>query len=125
MMGATQKQDQLLGSIKAYVESRGVAPTFEEMRQRMQLGSKSGIYRMVLALEERGLIRRLPNRARAIEVVAEGSRDAATPVTTDKALAALLRPEQIEYINKMAAAEHIQPSTLLRDMVEAWREGDL
>ena len=65
----TRKQLKLLEFINERVTWDGVPPSFEEMKVAMKLRSKSGIHRLVKALEERGYLRRLPNRARAIEVI--------------------------------------------------------
>ena len=65
----TQKQHQLLLFIAREIEKRGVSPSYDEMRTALDLKSKSGIFRLLGALEERGFIRRLPHRARALEVV--------------------------------------------------------
>jgi repressor LexA len=64
----TQRQHQLLQFIYGYLRDRGVPPSFEEMRVALRLKSKSGIHRLITGLEERGYIRRLPYRARALEV---------------------------------------------------------
>ncbi len=65
----TQRQHQLLKFIQDYVDQHGVPPSFEEMRSALKLKSKSGIHRLITGLEERGYIRRLAYRARALEVV--------------------------------------------------------
>lgn len=65
----TKKQHELLSYIRTHQEMSGVSPSFDEMRGALALRSKSGVHRLVTALEERGFIRRLPNRARAIEVM--------------------------------------------------------
>jgi repressor LexA len=65
----TQRQHQLLRFIHGYLREQGVPPSFEEMREALRLRSKSGIHRLITGLEERGYIRRLPYRARALEVV--------------------------------------------------------
>lgn len=65
----TKKQHQLLLFIKKRLDSAGVAPSFDEMKEALDLKSKSGIHRLISALEERGFIRRLPHRARALEVL--------------------------------------------------------
>jgi repressor LexA len=65
----TQKQYELLKFIHERLKEAGVPPSFEEMKEALDLRSKSGIHRLITALEERGFIRRLPNRARALEVV--------------------------------------------------------
>ena len=65
----TKKQIQLLEFIQARMARDGVPPSFDEMKMALDLRSKSGIHRLVTALEERGFIRRLPHRARALEIV--------------------------------------------------------
>jgi len=65
----TKKQFELLRFIHERLKESGVPPSFDEMKDALDLRSKSGIHRLITALEERGFIRRLPNRARAIEVI--------------------------------------------------------
>ncbi|MBN9433032.1 MAG: transcriptional repressor LexA [Bosea sp.] len=65
----TRKQYELLLFIQERLKEAGVPPSFDEMKDALDLKSKSGIHRLIKALEERGFIRRLPNRARALEVV--------------------------------------------------------
>lgn len=65
----TKKQHELLIFINDRIKDSGVSPSFDEMKDALELRSKSGIHRLITALEERGFIRRLPNRARALEVV--------------------------------------------------------
>ena len=65
----TKKQLQLLDFINKRVQRDGVPPSFDEMKEALDLRSKSGIHRLITALEERGFIRRLAHRARAIEIV--------------------------------------------------------
>src|ERR1700745_1805178 len=65
----TSKQYELLRFIHERLKESGVPPSFEEMKEALDLRSRSAIHRLITALEERGFIRRLPNRARAIEVV--------------------------------------------------------
>jgi repressor LexA len=65
----TRKQHELLLFIDERLKRDGVPPSFEEMKEALDLRSKSGIHRLITALEERGFIRRLPNRARALEVL--------------------------------------------------------
>lgn len=65
----TRKQLELLDFIRVRMESDGVPPSFDEMKEALDLRSKSGIHRLITALEERGFIRRLAHRARAIEIV--------------------------------------------------------
>ena len=82
----TRKQYELLRFISERLKESGVPPSFDEMKDALDLRSKSGIHRLITALEERGFIRRLPNRARAIEVIklpelqaAAGNRRGFTP----------------------------------------------
>ncbi len=65
----TRKQNDLLRFIHERLKESGVPPSFDEMKDALDLRSKSGIHRLIMALEERGFIRRLPNRARALEVL--------------------------------------------------------
>jgi repressor LexA len=65
----TAKQRELLLFIDDRLRDGGISPSFDEMREALDLKSKSGVHRLISALEERGFIRRLPNRARALEVV--------------------------------------------------------
>ncbi len=87
----TAKQHELLLFINRRLEESGISPSFEEMKDALDLKSKSGVHRLISALEERGFIRRLPNRARALEVVKmpenQGSKaaEAVAKVTTPPA----------------------------------------
>ena len=65
----TRKQKELLDYLTEHAEKSEVSPSFDEMRDALGLASKSGIHRLVSGLEERGYIRRLANRARAIEIL--------------------------------------------------------
>ncbi len=65
----TRKQHELIRFIQQRLEDTGISPSFEEMKEALDLKSKSGVHRLISALEERGFIRRLPNRARALEVL--------------------------------------------------------
>lgn len=65
----TRKQHELLLFIHDRLKESGIPPSFDEMKDALDLASKSGIHRLITALEERGFIRRLPNRARALEVI--------------------------------------------------------
>ncbi|MEO9462951.1 MAG: transcriptional repressor LexA [Marinomonas sp.] len=96
----TAKQHELIQFIQQRLEDTGISPSFEEMKEALDLKSKSGVHRLISALEERGFIRRLPNRARALEVIkqpedatpanatrAPAANDAVTKVTTPAASA--------------------------------------
>lgn len=65
----TRKQKELLLFIRTALAQEGVTPSFDEMRQALGLKSKSGIHRLIMGLEERGFIKRLPHRARALEIL--------------------------------------------------------
>lgn len=75
----TAKQQQLLLFINDRLSSDGVSPSFDEMKDALGLKSKSGVHRLIKALEERGFIRRMPNRARALEVCKLPETSAPTP----------------------------------------------
>ncbi len=77
----TAKQRELLLFIDQRLKQDGVSPSFDEMREALDLKSKSGVHRLISALEERGFIRRLPNRARALEVVKIPEVQASATVT--------------------------------------------
>jgi repressor LexA len=87
----TRKQHELICFINDRLEETGVSPSFEEMKEALDLKSKSGVHRLISALEERQFIRRLPNRARALEVLrmpertAPAKKSAATPAPTPAA----------------------------------------
>jgi repressor LexA len=80
----TAKQRELLLFIDSRLKQDGVSPSFDEMREALDLKSKSGVHRLISALEERGFIRRLPNRARALEVLKmpEGSAPRSSATVT-------------------------------------------
>jgi repressor LexA len=77
----TRKQHELLSFLSARLKETGVCPSFDEMKDALGLKSKSGIHRLISGLEERGFIRRLPHRARALEILREpeGKARAAAP----------------------------------------------
>lgn len=75
----TAKQHELLNFIHERLSATGVSPSFDEMREALDLKSKSGVHRLISALEERQFIRRLPNRARALEVLRMPELAAAQP----------------------------------------------
>ncbi len=82
----TVKQHELLCFINDRLAATGVSPSFEEMKEALDLRSKSGVHRLISALEERSFIRRLPNRARALEVLKMPERvKGATPAATKPA----------------------------------------
>ena len=78
----TRKQHELVMFIHDRLQEAGIPPSFDEMKDALELKSKSGIHRLITALEERGFIRRLPNRARALEVLKLPESHASTASTT-------------------------------------------
>lgn len=92
----TRKQYDLLHFIHRRLQRDGVPPSFEEMKEALDLRSKSGIHRLITALEERGFIRRLAHRARAIEIVKlpESLADTAEPTGFQPAVVEGGRPER-------------------------------
>lgn len=95
----TAKQHELIRFIQQRLEDTGISPSFEEMKEALDLKSKSGVHRLISALEERGFIRRLPNRARALEIVRQpedvvgGGTRAANDVTGKALSAPASRPQ--------------------------------
>src|SRR4051812_36364028 len=81
----TRKQSELLTYIQDRLKESGVSPSFEEMKDALALKSKSGVHRLISALEERGFIRRLPNRARALEVIRVPEAQGAAVAVASKA----------------------------------------
>ena len=86
----TKKQHELLLYINTRLSEDGVSPSFDEMKEALNLASKSGVHRLVSALEERGFIRRLAHRARALEVLKlpSGGSDAQTPASRTNVVSA-------------------------------------
>lgn len=93
----TSKQHELICFIEDRLRETGVSPSFEEMRDALDLKSKSGVHRLISALEERGFLRRLPNRARALEVIRAPERPDA--VGTTPATASPAKPRMPEPAN--------------------------
>lgn len=91
----TRKQQILLQFIHQRLQAEGVPPSFDEMKEALDLKSKSGIHRLITALEERGFIKRLPNRARALEVIkmpeSWGAADAAA--AQEQSAGKVVRPD--------------------------------
>jgi repressor LexA len=105
----TQKQKELLMFIHARLKDTGVPPSFDEMKDALDLKSKSGIHRLITALEERGFIRRLPHRARALEVIK-------LPETADASQAIRrpgFTPSVIEGSRARSSQLAVPPSTMI------------
>lgn len=102
----TRKQQELLVFIDERLRGDGVSPSFEEMKDALQLRSKSGVHRLINALEERRFIRRLPNRARALEILQmpEAMRSARPALTLVPPVAALAATPQRPPVQAMIAA---------------------
>lgn len=107
----TRKQHELLRFIQTRLEESGISPSFEEMKEALDLKSKSGVHRLISALEERGFIRRLPNRARALEVLRQPDD---TSVKMPKAAAANGNDNAFAG----AAAPSIRPAVPANDVIE-------
>jgi repressor LexA len=90
----TRKQHELICFIADRLNDTGVSPSFEEMKEALDLKSKSGVHRLISALEERQFIRRLPNRARALEVLRMPERTVDKRVAAAKPAKAAPRPPQ-------------------------------
>ena len=95
----TGKQHQLLSYLIDYQADKDITPSFDEMRQAVGLASKSGVHRLVSALEERGYIRRLPNRARAIEVL----RHPGSPASADGPSSNVVEADFTESLSSVVA----------------------
>ena len=111
----TRKQHELIRFIQVKLEETGVSPSFEEMKEALDLKSKSGVHRLISALEERGFIRRLPNRARALEVLRQ-PEDVGTKA-----------PPRAANVNSAAAVvrclESTQPRVFTLENVGAYQHG--
>jgi repressor LexA len=117
----TKKQRELLLFINDRIKETGVSPSFDEMKEALDLASKSGIHRLITALEERGFLRRLAHRARALEVLK--LPESAVPQTPGRApfrpsvvegaggarkVAAAARPSMIPVMGRIAAGTAIE-----------------
>ena len=101
----TRKQKELLDYLTAHAEKSEVSPSFDEMRDALGLASKSGIHRLVSGLEERGYIRRLANRARAIEILKPVTSAAAD---LGRSVAAAADAVSLPLLGKIAAGTPIE-----------------
>ena len=104
----TRKQHELLMFIHERIKETGVSPSFDEMKEALDLASKSGIHRLITALEERGFLRRLPHRARALEVVR--LPEEATPGSRNRAP---FKPQVVESNRPAVAANDIRELPVL------------
>lgn len=109
----TRKQHELLMFIHERIKETGVSPSFDEMKEALDLASKSGIHRLITALEERGFLRRLPHRARALEVVKLPQQATTTAPPQGRQA---FRPQVVESERNPAAAP--PPSAAANDVRE-------
>ena len=100
----TQKQSELLAFLTSHMDTHDVPPSFDEMRDALGLASKSGIHRLVSGLEERGYIRRLANRARAIEIL----RPTATKNAFTRAVSVAVEQVKLPLLGRIAAGTPIE-----------------
>ena len=98
----TAKQHELIRFIQQRLEETGISPSFEEMKEALDLKSKSGVHRLISALEERGFLRRLPNRARALEVIRQP--EDATPARPAGSNVVAMTPPAAAHTNLGAAS---------------------
>jgi repressor LexA len=110
----TRKQAELLRFIHERLKEAGVPPSFDEMKEALDLKSKSGIHRLIMALEERGFIRRLRHRARALEVVKMPERPR-TPVDADGRRRPGFTPTVIEGHKRHSSFEESPQMPIQRD----------
>lgn len=115
----TKKQKELLIFIHKHIKETGVSPSFDEMKDALNLASKSGIHRLITALEERGFIRRLAHRARALEVLKlpESATTAAPPrgrqqfrpsIVSESTNTSMPAPQSIPVLGRIAAGVPIE-----------------
>ncbi|WGM38789.1 transcriptional repressor LexA [Caulobacter sp. NIBR1757] len=113
----TRKQHELLMFIHERIKESGVSPSFDEMKDALDLASKSGIHRLITALEERGFLRRLAHRARALEVVKlpqqattsapAGGRQTFKPQVVEGSRAAMSAPEPANDVRELSVLGRI------------------
>lgn len=122
----TRKQHELLMYIHERIKETGVSPSFDEMKEALDLASKSGIHRLITALEERGFLRRLPHRARALEVTKlPASAASASPKAGAKTKPDGVRPavtaandtRELPILGKIAAGTPIEAISHERDRI--------
>lgn len=114
MISLTRKQADMFSFIKTFVAERGVGPSYDEMAAAAGIKSKSGVHRIVTALEERQLIRRIPNRARTIEIISPGS-DAL----------GFLAPDVLSVVERTARENDMLPETVVAQIVLQWARSAL
>lgn len=108
MTPLTQKQSQILNFIRTFSTEQGHCPSLTEIANGLGVKSKSGIHYKLQALEERGAIRRLHNRARSIEVIASDT------------LSVKLAPDIRRALDKIAAREGVEPHVTVSEIVRSY-----
>ena len=111
----TVKQKELLEYVSDFINLNKVSPSYDEIREAMNLKSKSGIHRIVLALEERGFIRKLANRARAIEVLKNPNKISNHTTSVDNS-------SEIPLCGKIAAGTPIEAISNIEKMIKVPKE---
>lgn len=111
----TRKQHELLTFIQVRLEQSGISPSFEEMKEALDLKSKSGVHRLISALEERGFIRRLPNRARALEVLRQPDSAVSKPAAVREPAAQSAVVTPLRPAAKVAPPQPLAPAN---DVIE-------
>jgi SOS-response transcriptional repressor LexA len=111
MMGLTERQAELVAFVRAQVKFRGIAPSYDEIREKMGLASKSGVCRLVDSLIDRGALVRLPGKARSLSVPAEAAPDALTVTPL---------PEVRRAIEAYAAGHNISVETACIEALRAY-----
>tara|TARA_A100001011_G_scaffold399547_1_gene508740 strand:- start:2142 stop:2768 length:627 start_codon:yes stop_codon:yes gene_type:complete len=104
----TKKQKELLDYLKDYILNNQISPSFEEMKEAVNLKSKSGIHRLITSLEQRGFIRRLKHKARAMEIIAKDNK-----INNDNANDSVAIP----LIGAIAAGEAIEAIENVNDFI--------
>ncbi len=103
----TKKQKELLDFLKDYISSNQISPSFEEMKEAVNLKSKSGIHRLITSLEQRGFIKRLKHKARAMEIIEKVSNNNTT----------LIESISIPLVGAIAAGEAIEAIENTNDFI--------
>lgn len=114
----TKKQHELLCFINDRLETTGISPSFEEMKDALDLKSKSGIHRLISALEERGFLRRLPNRARALEILKMPDGAVTGKGSHQPTISALTPPSQLSTLSTLQMATPKTVPIAANDVIE-------
>ena len=128
----TKKQKQLLNYIATFQIRNGVTPSYEEMKDALAFKSKSGIHRLILALEERGFVKRLAHKARALEIIKDGITNLDVSTNRKNVVVADFKEQShnlsenkvstIPMLGKIAAGTPIEAIQHNDDMIDVPRE---